>query len=190
MKITKTLLAIALPLTLSAACAMDVGSSSDALTADINGDFGIDTCGQSTANWLGEAEWPVDTIVAGDMEFTKGELVDYIQQNPGARSTLIAEIAAGQLNITAGLEIPDGVIDDLVAADNLVMADEDRDAPPPVNIDDFGNLADFNQFADLDCFFDNGQVAQETIQTVDTRDNLVQPVLGSPDLRSDLFVDE
>ena len=190
MKIAKTLLAIALPLTLSAACAMDVGSSSDALTADINGDFGINACGQSTANWIGDAEWPVDTIVAGNMEFTKSELVDYIQQNPGARSALIAEIAAGQLNITAGLEIPDGVIEELVAADNLVMADEDGTTPPPVNIDEFGNLADFNQFADLDCFIAGGQVAQETIQTVDTRDDIVQPVPGSPDLRADLFVDE
>ena len=176
MKLANTLLAIALPLALSAGCAMDVGSNAEALTVDTNPDFGINACGQTTARWLGEADWPIDTIVAGDMELTKGELVEYTETHPGARADLIAEIAAAQLNMTVGLIIPDGVVEDLIAADDVVMApDTDTGTPPPVNIDDFGDLRDFNAFANLDCFTGGGDVAQEVLRTVDTRDDLVEP---------------
>ena len=191
MKFTKTLLAIALPVALSAGCAMDVGSNADGLTIDTNNDFGINACGNPVGRWLGEAEWPVDTIVAGDMEFTKGELVDYVRTNPGVRADLISEIAAAQLNMATALVIPEGVINDLVAADDLLMAPDDGTGTPPlVNIEDFGNISDFNDHASLGCFFDTAQVAQESDRTVDTRDNVLKPSVGTSDLRANLFVDE
>jgi len=187
MKLSQTLLAIALPLALSAGCAMDVGSSSNELTVDTNSDFGINSCGQSVQRWLGDAPWPVDTVVAGDMEFTKDELVDYTQQNPGARADLIAEIAAAQLNMTVALEIPDGVIAELVAADDLLMAPDDiNGTPPPVNIDDFGNLTGFNTHAELDCYQGGSEVAQEVVPTGDRRDDLVFPTEETRDLRPNL----
>jgi len=191
MKLTKTLLAIALPLALSAGCAMDVGSSTEGLTTESNSDFGINVCGQSTNRWLGEAEWPIDTIVAGDMEFTKGELTEYTERHPGARADLIAEIAAAQLNVTVGLVIPDNALEELLSADDVVMAPDNEDGtPPPVNLDDFGNLGDFNANADLDCFLRGDQLAQEVERTVDTRDDLVQPSPERPDLRDNLLANE
>ncbi len=171
MKLSKLLFAIAMPLVLSAGCAMDVGSSSEGLTADPNSDFGINECGQSTQRWLDESQWPVDSIVAGDMEFTRDELVDYIAQNPGARSALIAEIAAAQLNMTVALEIPDGVIEDLVAADDFLMAPADGILPPIV--DDFGDLSGFNNRANLECFTGGGQQAEGTNPQRDLRNGIV-----------------
>ena len=191
MKLTKTLLAIALPLALSAGCAMDVGSSTDGLTIDTNSDFGINECGQTTERWIDDDDWPIETIVAGDIEFTQGELLEYIVDNPGPRAELIAEIAAAQLNMTTALVIPDGVIEELVAADDLLMApDDETGTPPPVNIGEFGSISDFNNHAELDCFQGGSVVAEPVNQTVDTRDNLVQPTPGTPDLRPNLVTEE
>ena len=191
MKLAKTLLTIALPLALSAGCAMDVGTDANGLTVDTNSDFGINSCGQSIHSWLGDTPWPVDTVVAGDMEFTKDELIDYTQQNPGARADLVAEIAAAQLNMTVALEIPDGVITDLVAADDFLMApDDETGTPPPVNFDDFSNLTDFNTHAELDCFQGGGEVAQEVIPTGDRRDDLVFPTERTRDLRPNLVYED
>ena len=187
MKLTKILLAVALPLALSAGCAMDVGTDSNGLVKEENSNFATNVCGQSIQHWLGDAPWPVDTIVAGDMEFTKGELIDYTQQNPGARTDLISEIAAAQLNMTVALVIPDGLVDDLVAADDLLMADEDGGTPPPVNIDDFGDLTDFNDPSSVECFEAGNQVAQEVIPTGDRRDDLVFETGERPDLRTNLL---
>ena len=190
MKLSNTLLAIALPLALSAGCAMDVGSSSEDLTIDVNGDFGINECGQSTQRWLGESHWPVDTVVVGDMEFTRDELVDYVEANPGDRTALIAELAAAQLNMAVGIVLPDGVMEDLVAGDDMVMAPDEGGTPPPVNFDDFGDLVDYNSRADLDCFEGGLGIAQEVPRTVDTRDDIVKPVPVVIDPRPNLFVDE
>ncbi len=191
MKLTQTLLTIALPLALSAGCAMDVGTTANDLTVETNNDFGINTCGQSVQRWLGDSPWPVDTVVAGDMEFTKDELVEYTEQNPGARAELIAEIAAAQLNMTMALEIPDGVIAELVAADDLLMApDDETGTPPPVNIDDFSNLTDFNTHAELDCFQGGSEVAQEVLPTGDRRDDLVFPTEETRDLRPNLVFED
>lgn len=192
MKITKTLLAIALPVALSAGCAMDVGSSSDGLTIQENSDFGINQCGGTIERWIDDADWPIETVVAGELEFTQGELMEYIINNPNdPRTELIGALAAAQLNMTTALVIPDGVIAELVAADDLLMAPDDEDGtPPPVNFDDFSNIQDFNNFAALDCFEGGAVVAEPVEQTVDTRDDLVQPTPGTLDLRPNLFTEE
>ncbi len=191
MNISKTLLAFALPLALSAGCAMDVGSDADSLTINTNNDFGIDLCGGTIDRWIDDADWPLDSVVIGDLELTQGELMDYIVNNPGDRGELVGALAAAQLNMTTALEIPEGVFEELIAADDLLMApDDEGGTPPPVNIDDFSNIQDFNNHANLDCFAGGAVVAESVEQTVDTRDDLVQPTPGTLDRRPNLFVDE
>ncbi|MCP4444528.1 MAG: hypothetical protein GY811_04180 [Myxococcales bacterium] len=191
MKLAKILLALTLPLALSAGCAMDIGSNTDGLTIDTNSDFGIDKCGQTTQRWIDDDNWPIETVVIGELEFTQGELLEYIVTNPGDRTALIAEIAAAQLNMTVALELPDGVIEELIAAEGWLMApDDENGTPPPVNLDDFGNIADFNNHASRVCFIGGGETNQGVEQTVDTRDDIVQPTPGMVDLRSNISVDE
>lgn len=188
MKLAKTLLAIALPLALSAGCALDVGTSAEELTIDTNEGFGTNLCGQSIARWLGEPDWPVDTIVAGDMEFTKDELVDYMKTNPNDRSALIGEMAAVQLNMAVGLVVPDVVIDGLIAADDLLMAPkDDAGDPPPVAIEDFDALTGFNTEVSRDCLNQATTEAEVTPGIVDLRDDVFEEVPGVRDVREELF---
>ncbi len=162
MKLTKIILAAALPLVLSAGCAMDVGTSSEGLTTERDSDFGINECGTSLQSTLAEADWPIETIVAGDMEFTKEDLIQHFETNPGLLADLIAEMAAVQLDMAVGLELPDEVIDGLIAADDFVMANKNDDGsiPPPVNLDDFEALRDFNRVGLAFCFTGDGVTAE------------------------------
>lgn len=191
MKLAKTLLAVALPFVLSAGCALDVGSSADGLTIETNNDFGINRCGQTSQQWIDDdARWPVDTIVAGDMQFTKDELVSYLQTNPGTRAELIAEMAAVQLNMAVGLEIPGGLLEELEAADGLLMADESgTGTPPPVAIDDFANLRGYNTLFERDCFVNVAEVAQITPGIKDLRPDLVVETPNIIDVRPNLVAE-
>ena len=184
MKLAKTILAIALPIAvLSTGCALDVGTSGDGLTIDRDSDFGVNSCGEPTFRWLGEAEWPIETIVAGDMEFTKDDLVDYVKTAPASRATLVADMAAVQLNMALGVVIPDSVLDDLVTADDLLMAPtDDVSVPPPVNLDDFNDLVGFG-FGGGVCLELDPEVAEIAAGTVDLRDNITIETAGSKDIR-------
>lgn len=174
MTLAKTLLAIALPFALSAGCALDVGSSADGLAIETNSNVGTNLCGQTSQQWLDDdARWPVDTIVAGDMEFTKDGLVSFVRTHPEPRTGLIAEMAAVQLNMAIGLVIPDDILIDLVDADGRVMAPDDGDIPPPIAIDDFESLRNYNSIVARDCFSYNADVAQVTPGVRDLRENLV-----------------
>lgn len=188
MTLAKTLLAAALPLVLSAGCALDMGTSAEGLTTETNSDFGINACGQTLQKSLQEAEWSLDTIIAGDMEFTKEDLQEYMETNPGFRTDLIAEMAAVQLNMAVGLVIPDDVLDGLVSADDFLMApkDDDGSVPPLVAIEDFRDLRSFNRNVAGICFEGDGQVAAVAEGVEDVRDNTVFESEGTVDLRADL----
>jgi hypothetical protein len=188
MKLAKIILAVALPLALSAGCAMDVGSSADGLTTELNNDFGINLCGQTINSWMGDSEWPIDTIVAGDMEFTKEDLVEYMQTYPGFKAELMAEMAAVQLNMAVGLTIPDSVLDGLIAADDYVMANKNDDGsvPPPVALDDFESLRSFNRYGAGICQDLGADVAEVADGVQDIRDGIFEETPGNVDVRVNL----
>lgn len=193
MKLTKIILAVALPLALSAGCALDeVGSSADGLTIDLNNDFGINICGQTTNSWVGDSEWPIDTIVAGDMEFTKEDLVDYMQTFPGPKAELMGEMAAVQLNMAVGLTIPDEVLDGLIAADDFIMANKDDDGstPPLVNLDDFENLREFNLYGAGICQDVGADQAEVAEGNEDIREGIFEETAGAVDVRVNLFAED
>ncbi len=185
MKLSKIVLAVALPLVLGAGCAMDVGTDSEGLTTETDSDFGINECGDTLQSRLAETEWPLDTIVAGDMEFTKEDLVEYFESNPGLRADLVAEIAVIQLDMAVGLEIPDDILDGLIAADDMLMApkSDDGSIPPLVNLDDFEALHGFNRRGLGVCYTGDAQTAEVAGGTKDVRDNTVFESEGVVDLR-------
>ena len=188
MKITKIILAAALPLVLSAGCALDVGTSSEGLTTERDSDFGINECGQTLSNNLAQAEWPLETIVAGDMEFTQDDLIEYMDSNPGLRADLMAEMAAVQLDMAVGLEIPDTVLDGLIAADELLMApkNDDGSIPPIVAIDDFKLLQKYNRRYLGVCYAGDAAVAEVVAGTQDIRDGIFDEAAGVVDVRVNL----
>ena len=188
MKLSKIILAAALPLVLSAGCAMEVGTSSEGLTTERDNDFGINECGESLQNTLAEADWPIETIVAGDMEFTKEDLIEHFETNPGLRSDLMAEMAAVQLDMAVGLVLPDDVIDGLIAADEFLMApkDDDGSTPPLVNLDDFASLRDFNRAGLAFCFTGDGVTADILPGTEDVREGLSYEAESTVDTRLNL----
>jgi hypothetical protein len=189
MKLSKTILAVALPLALSAGCALEVGSSADGLTIETNNDFGVNICGQTINSWVGGAEWPIDTIVAGDMELTKDDLVEYMQTYPGFKAELMAEMAAVQLNMAVGLTIPDEVLDGLIAADDFIMANkaDDGSTPPLVNLDDFESLREFNRYGAGICQDVGADQAEVAEGTEDIREGIFEETPGNVDVRVDLF---
>lgn len=153
MSITRILLALALPLSLTAGCALDVGSSTDELRDDRYPNDGLIDCGRTVQRWL-EVEWPVETIVAGDMEFTRADLTEYLDTSPGDRATMIGELAATQLNMALGFEVPDTVLGGVITVDEWIMApDNDGYMPPPVAIEGFEAISGFNSELERDCFY-------------------------------------
>ena len=188
MKISRIILAAALPLVLSTGCAMDVGTSSEGLTTETDSDFGINACGQTLSNNLGRTEWPMETIVAGDMELSQDDLVEYMDSNPGLRSDLMAEMAAIQLDMAVGFEIPDTVLDGLIAADEMLMAptSDDGFVPPIVAVDDFDALRRFNRRNLGICFSGDAQTAEVVAGTVDVREGLVEETGSVDDVRANL----
>ncbi len=193
MKLSKIILAVALPLALSAGCAMDVGTSAEGLTTETDNDFGINECGQTLQNRLADADWPLETIVAGDMEFTKDDLVSYFESSPGLRADLMAEMAAVQLDMAVGLDIPDEVLDGLVAADEfLTMAQKDDDGsiPPLVNFDDFESIRNFNRNNLGICFSGDSVTADVLPGVKDIRDGIVDEAATTVDTRLNLATRE
>lgn len=165
MKLTKTLLYASMPFILFAsACVLDVDTRAESLTTEVNPNFGVNDCGESLQQSLLRADWPIDTILAGDMELTKEELLDHLQSNPGVRSDLIAEMAAAQLNMVVAMQVPSGVLDDLAAADRwLATSEEDEEAPPTIIVDGgFGSLRGFNRSRGLECFDNPPSVLEQT----------------------------
>lgn len=192
MKISKIILAVALPLALSAGCALDVGSSSDGLTTDTNNDFGINACGESLQTRIIESDWSVGTVVAGDMEFTKDDLIEQFETNPGLSSDLLAEIAGVQLDMAAGLEIPDSVLDGMIEAEEFLMAPKDDDGriPPIVAVDDFASLQNFNRRGLATCLESDFAVNTIAEGTQDLREGIVDETPGVVDLREGLFTQD
>lgn len=188
MKLSKIILAVALPLVLTTGCALDVGTSSEGLTTETDSDFGINACGDTLQSRLISGDWPVETIVAGDMEFTKEDLVEYFETNPGVEADLVAEIAVIQMDMAVGLEIPDPVLDGLIAVDELLMAPktDDGSIPPLVNLDDFESLQSFNRKG-LGICFDGSVVNAEVVSgTKDVRSDTIIEAGGVVDLRVNL----
>ena len=175
MKISQTLIALAIPLTLASGCALEVDSSSDSLTVDQFADFGINRCGGAIEN-IFEDEWPIDTIVAGDMVMTQQDLIEYVHANPGDRAALIAEVAHVQLDMAVGLVIPDPVLEEFVNADDVLMTADLDDVPPPVISEDFGDLLGYSSEVAKDCFVFDNVSAEATPITIDVRDNLFENV--------------
>jgi hypothetical protein len=193
MKLSKIILAVALPLVLTTGCALDVGTSSEGLTTETDSDFGINACGQTLESRLASAEWPLETIVAGDMEFTKEDLIEYFETNPGLEAELVAEIAVVQMDMAVGLEIPDPVLDGLIAVDELLMApkDDDGSIPQLVNLDDFDSLRRFNRKGLGICFTGDTSVTAEVVGgTKDVRDDIIEEAAGFVDLRVNLSTTE
>ena len=187
MKFSKIVLAAALPLVLSAGCALDVGTSSEGLTTERDSDFGINACGQSLSNNLARTEWPLGTtIVAGDMEFAQDDLIEYMDSNPGLRTDLIAEMAAIQLDMVVGLEIPDDVLDGLISADDLLMAPTVDVIPGTIAIDDFASLRNFNRRNVGVCLSGDAQLAEVVAGTQDVRDGIFDEAAGVVDVRANL----
>jgi hypothetical protein len=165
----------------------DVGSSANGLTTDLFSDFGADQCGGPIQKWI-DTEWPIDTIAAGDMVFTKGELIDYFETHDDFRATLVGEMAAVQLDMAVGRIVPDSVLDNLLEADEWLMTD-DTGIPPLVVVGTFEDLNDFNSAVGLDCLNFDAANAEVTPQTIDVRDDLVEDVPGLTH-RSDVFAIE
>ena len=124
------------------------------------------------------------------MQFTKDELVSYLQTNPGARADLIAAMATVQLNMAVGLIIPTDVVEELEAADGLLATDEGgTGTPPPVAIDDFATLSDYKSIFERDCFVSPAEVAQLTPGVIDLRPDIVRETPSIIDVRPDLFTE-
>lgn len=174
----KKIVSLALPLVAIGGCAMDVESTTRDLRVDHGqpGQSGV-ACPVDSDGWLAR-EWPVETVVAGDMEFERHELIAYVEKNPGPMSALVAEMAAVQLNLAAGLEAPDGVMEALVDADEWVMARperEEEEVPPVVAVDISERLYSFNIGVQTNCF--RGTLEESMAESPfqeDLRDNLVE----------------
>ena len=83
----------------------------------------------------------------------------------------------------------DPVLDDLITADNFLMAPKDDDGriPPLVNLDDYTNLQSFNRVGAPGVCFDGTEVeAQIAEGTEDIREDIMLESEGTVDVRENL----
>jgi hypothetical protein len=79
-------------------------------------------CVYPQGDWKNMEEWPVDSLMLGDVEYDEAELRSILEQAAGgdALNILATQLIAAKLNAANGAFVPEEVADAIEAADELI----------------------------------------------------------------------